>query len=84
MARRRRPPGPQGDPQGPVSGESLASYAARFPQGAIARWVAAGPIPDWVTIGSYEEFGAGLICGDELPGRIAEDHRRRQKPPRRR
>jgi hypothetical protein len=28
-------------------------------------------------IGSYEEFGAGIICG-ELAGRIAEDHRRRR------
>jgi hypothetical protein len=36
-----------------------------------------------MTIGTYEEFGAGLICGDELPSRLAEHHRRRrggQKP----
>jgi hypothetical protein len=82
MARRRRPTGPQGDPQGPVSGESIESYAARFPQGAIARWLAEGDLPDWIKIGSYEEFGAGII-GGELAGQIAADDRRRrghQKP----
>jgi hypothetical protein len=44
--------------------------------------VAEGPIPDWITIGSYEEFGAGILSG-ELASQIAEDQRRRkgrQKP----
>jgi hypothetical protein len=36
-----------------------------------------------MTIGTPSEFGAGIISGDELPGRLAEKHRRRrggQKP----
>jgi hypothetical protein len=34
-------------------------------------------MPDRITPGTYEEFGAGIIDG-ELASQIAEDHRRRQ------
>jgi hypothetical protein len=74
MARRR----PSKGTPGPKPGESPASYVARNPGGVIARWQAEGPLPDWFRIGSYEEWGAGLICGDELPGRLAANHRRRR------
>jgi hypothetical protein len=53
-------------------------YVGESPGGAIGRLLAKGPLPEWMTIGRPEEFCAGIICGDELPSRIAEDHRRRQ------
>jgi hypothetical protein len=34
-------------------------------------------MPDWITPGTPEEFGAGII-GGELASQIAEDDRRRQ------
>jgi hypothetical protein len=45
--------------------------------GAIATW---HDRPDWITPGSYEEFGAGII-GGELASRLAEDHRRVDSAP---
>jgi hypothetical protein len=74
MARRRRRRGESTS----ADSQQVPPYEGGVPGGAIAKWLAEGPLPDWMTIGSYEEFGAGIISGDELPGRLAENHRRRR------